>query len=171
MIPDITEQWMTASSNLVFSSTITRNIVESSHQQGLFNVLILFGTQFGTQHNFHITGQSSNSPDRASLMMYVITTNIASGLVPSSCTGISSHLPVCKSSMWAFGWVRYRFILNSPSILQTSNEPSHGLSEASTTSNAPLSMPYRSCVAPARMKYVAAGLLMMRWSSDMRCST
>lgn len=59
-------------------------------------------------------------------MMYVITPNIASGLVPSSCTGIAYRLPVCKSSRCGFGDLRYLFILNSPSILQTSNEPSHG---------------------------------------------
>jgi len=37
----------------------------------------------------------------------------------------------------------YRFILSSLSILQTSNDPSHGLSDASTTSKAPLRMPSR----------------------------
>ena len=41
------------------------------------------------------------------------------------------------------GCVRYRLILNSPSSVQTSNEPSQGLNDASTTSSAPLRIPSR----------------------------
>ncbi|HBP8874261.1 TPA: hypothetical protein L6676_000495 [Escherichia coli] len=46
----------------------------------------------------HITGQSSNSPDRASLMMYVITPNIDRAC-PIKSPGNSSRLPVSTFSM------------------------------------------------------------------------
>lgn len=52
-----------------FFFTITRSSHETHAIKALHLSKFLFGTQFGTQRNSHITGQSSNSPERASLMM------------------------------------------------------------------------------------------------------
>ena len=89
----------------------------------------------------HITGQSSNSPARASLMMYVITPNIGRDESQLVSSGIASTIPFSRFSRCGLGCDLYFFTLNSPSMQQTSSEPSHTVSEQSMTSSAPLMMP------------------------------